>query len=148
MIICLILKRCVNLILKGIIGYTGYFISDDGKVYCNLGKGNRDKNKTVDLYEVKPRLTKNGYARVYLRNDYSNKRKDLYMHRLVAQYFIPNPDNKKYVNHKNCIRNDNRVENLEWCTAKENTDYTLTLNHIQRDIHNGRYISNFDYKNE
>lgn len=37
--------------LKPIQGFTGYFISDDGKVFCNLGKGNRDKNKTVDLYE-------------------------------------------------------------------------------------------------
>lgn len=44
--------------LKSIIGFTGYFISNDGKVFCNLGKGNRNKNKTVKLYEVKPRPTK------------------------------------------------------------------------------------------
>ena len=100
------------------------------------------------MYEIKPRLTKTGYARVYLRNDHTNKRKDLYIHRLVAQYFIPNPDNKKYVNHINYIRNDNRVENLELCTAKENTDYTLSVNHIKRDINNGRYVSNFDYEDK
>lgn len=130
--------------IKKIDDYKGYFISDNGKVYCNLGKGNRDKNKTVDLYEIKPRLTKNGYARVYARQTSTNKRRDLYVHRLVAQYFLPNPENKKYVNHKNCIRNDNRVENLEWCTAKENTDYTMSLNHMIR-MCDGRYKGNYNY---
>ena len=130
--------------IKAIEGYTGYFISDDGKVYCNLGKGNRNKNKTVEMYEVIPRLTKTGYARIYARNDITNKRKDLYIHRLVAQNFIPNPEGKECVNHINCIRNDNRVENLEWCTIKENNDHTAEQKHLVRDSL-GRYVSNFKY---
>lgn len=130
--------------IKEIHGYTGYFIGDDGNVYCNLGKGNRDRKNITEIYKINGRKTKHGYERVYVREDATGKRKDLYIHRLVAEYFIPNPDNKKYVNHKNCIRNDNRVENLEWATAKENTDYTLNQNHICRDTL-GRYVSNFRY---
>lgn len=121
--------------------FKGYFISDEGKVFCNLGRGNRNKDKTVPLYELKSRLTKNGYLRIYARQNSTNKRKDLYIHRLVALYFIPNPLNKKYVNHKNCNRSDNRVENLEWVTAKENTEYTFKMNHIRRDEISGRYKS-------
>lgn len=122
--------------------YDGYFIADNGKVYCNLGKGNRDRNKRTSMYEVFPRFAKNGYTRIYARNTKSNKRKDLYIHRLVAEHFISNPENKKYVNHINCIRSDNRIENLEWCTPKENNDYTMKMKHIKRDINNGRYASN------
>lgn len=109
-----------------------------------MGQGNRDRDKTTEPYEVKPRLTQDGYERIYARQNSTNKRRDLYVHRLVAQYFIPNPDGKKYVNHKNCRRDDNRVENLEWCTAKENTTQTKEKGHIIRDEY-GRYQSNYQY---
>ena len=132
--------------LKEIIDFKGYYISDNGKVYCNLGKGNRRNNKIVDLYEIKPRLTKTNYCRIYARQISTNKRKDLYIHRLVAQYFIPNPLNKKYVNHKDCNRTNNHINNLEWCTAKENNEQTIRLKHLTRD-NLGKYIGNFDYKN-
>lgn len=55
---------------------------------------------------------------------YSNgKRKAEYVHRLVAQAFIPNPENKKQISHLNEQRDDNRVENLAWASAKENCDH-------------------------
>lgn len=130
--------------IKPIINYQGYFISDDGKVFCNLGKGNRNKNKTVQMYEIKPRPTRHGYLRVCMRNSLTNKRDDKYIHRLVAEYFIPNPNNYKYVNHKDFDRRHNYAENLEWCTAKQNTEYTLNSKHVIRDS-KGRYKSNFDY---
>lgn len=129
--------------LKVINDFEGYFISDDGKVFSNLGKGNRRCGKTVELHEIKPRITRNGYLRVYCRQTSTGKRKDLYIHRLVAEYFIPNPNNKTQINHINCRRDDNRVGNLEWCTSKENNAYTIQLGHMYRDKTTGRFVSGF-----
>ena len=57
---------------------------------------------------------------------YKNKlRKQPKIHRLIAIAFIPNPENKPEVNHKNWIRDDNRIENLEWVTAKENMQHAF-----------------------
>ena len=81
--------------IKPIIGYDGYFVTDEGKIYCNLGKGCRDRSKRVPLYEIRPRVARNGYLRVTMRNDATNKREDRYVHRIVAQHFIPNIENKK-----------------------------------------------------
>lgn len=130
--------------IKPIKNFSGYFISNEGNVYCNLGKGNRRTGNIVEMYQIKPRYTKSGYTRVYMREDSSNKRKDKYIHRLVAEAFIDNPENKEIVNHINCKRNKNMVENLEWVSAKENIDYSIKLNHLVRDS-NGKFRSNFNY---
>lgn len=69
----------------------------------------------------------------------TNWKKDLLLHRLVAIAFIPNPENKEQVNHKNGIKTDNRLENLEWNTRSENQqhmhDTWLMKNVVYRTNH-------------
>lgn len=68
---------------------------------------------------------KDGYLRCSLT--LHQKMRQVSVHRLVAETFIPNPHNKPQVNHKNGIRNDNRVENLEWCSALENQRHKFNV---------------------
>ncbi|HRG39346.1 MAG TPA: HNH endonuclease signature motif containing protein [Bacteroidia bacterium] len=58
--------------------------------------------------------------------------KAITIHRLIAQIFIPNPENKSEVNHKNGIKSDNRIENLEWCTHSENIQHAYDNGMIKR----------------
>lgn len=74
---------------------------------------------------LKPSLKTNGYLIVSLSKN--NTRKSFDVHRLVAQVFIPNTENKSQVNHKNGIKTDNRVENLEWITPLENMSHAVSM---------------------
>ena len=69
---------------------------------------------------------KDGYLQVKLEN------KMFLVHRLVAEYFIPNPENKEHVDHINTIRTDNRAENLRWATREENANNLITKSKISR----------------
>lgn len=77
--------------MKKIPEYEGYYADSDGTIWCDLGKGNRDRTKRTDLHQVKPRPGKNGYRRVYLRERSSGKRRDVYVHRIIASLFCENP---------------------------------------------------------
>lgn len=83
---------------------------------------------------IKPSIHTDGYLQVSLKlpNGNAQTRK---IHRYVAMIFIPNPENKPTVNHINGIKNDNRVENLEWATSKENQRhaYNNNLNSGRKD---------------
>lgn len=92
-------------------GFSKYSVSDTGAV-------RNDKTR----YIFKNHLLSNGYYHVTLRND-SGKPKNCIVHRLVAKAFIPNPKSKAQVNHKNGNKLDNRVENLEWMTERENSQH-------------------------
>ena len=66
-------------------------------------------------------IQKTGYRRLILSD---GKRKEYkFVHQIVAEAFIPNPENKPCINHKNGRKLDNRANNLEWCTYKENNDH-------------------------
>ena len=80
-----------------------------------------------------------GYCFVCLHRDGTTTQK--YVHRLVAIAFIDNPQNKKYVNHKNGIKADNKVENLEWVTFSENIKHAFANNLVtQKGENNARAI--------
>lgn len=101
-------------------GYPGYLITRNGIVFSVDRKTDSGKGylKNIKGLILKPRKNRYGYIEVVL---YCNGiRKVITVHRLVAKTFIPNPDNKKTINHKNGIKQDNRVENLEWNTHSEN----------------------------
>lgn len=103
-----------------------YSITEDGKVYSHLKPGGYGKGKVLDYNyarEFKPQINHKGYLQVQL---YSNtpKCKNHLVHRLVAQAYIPNPDNLPQVNHINEDKTDNRVENLEWITNRDNAKHS------------------------
>jgi len=83
----------------------------------NTGEIFKDTDNWLCQY-IKPILGKNWYMQVWL--SISWKKKIFYIHRLVAQAFIPNPENKPQVNHIDGDKTNNHVDNLEWCTVTEN----------------------------
>lgn len=102
-------------IWKDVVGFEGlYLVSNLGKVR-SLVRG----TKLIDKSEGIMAKTKHkGYEYVNIWKD--GKCKKGIVHRLVAQAFIPNPENKPCVNHKDFNRSNNSVENLEWVTYREN----------------------------
>ena len=93
---------------------------------------------------------RNGYSAVCLYNPETKKKGTQAVHRLVALSFIPNPDNKKYVNHINGKKTCNNVENLEWVTAAQNANHARKsglhksmTRKVQQYSRKGEYIKTF-----
>ena len=104
-------------IWKDILGYEGlYKVSNTGKIFSIERHGT--KNRILSSVD-----NGKGYLRVKLsKND---KPKSYMLHRIIAEAFIPNLENKKCVNHINGNKKDNRIENLEWCTHSENVNHAI-----------------------
>jgi hypothetical protein len=119
-------------------GYEGlYMICRNGDV-VSLPKVSVHKNGRVySLPEkvLKPYNKPGKYPHINLFKD--KKAKTFEVHRLVAEHFIPNPQNKREVNHINGIKTDNRVENLEWMSSKENKIHGWQ-NGLYKPGHQGR----------
>lgn len=99
---------------KKIDGFDNYIIYRNGNVQ-------NTKTKRILKFE----LVSKGYPMVQLCK--AGKCTHFYIHRLLAIYFIPNPHNKKYVNHINGLMSDNRLQNLEWSTPKENIQHAYRI---------------------
>ena len=105
-------------------GYGNYLISENGDVYS------RHSRRLLKGF-----IHNRGYKRAGLVHN--SKLKYCLIHRLVATAFIPNPDNAPQVNHINGCKGDNRVDNLEWVTAKENIQHAIDNNLFTCGIKNG-----------
>ena len=107
-------------------------------------KGNVYSVNTMELRKFAP--SPNGYNRISLMKN--SKQSNKYVHRIVAETFIENPDNLPFVNHKDANRKNNCVENLEWCTAQQNMSHDSKLRKtgkkIQSFTSDGKFVKEFE----
>jgi hypothetical protein len=136
--------------LKEVIGYEGqYKIHIDGYVLSAdqfVIRGTLGKKVLLKGRRLKLQTSTQGYYYVHLFKD--GKSKNIMIHRLIAIHFIPNPENHSIINHKNGIKTDNSVENLEWCDQKHNLNHAFKtgLNkYVQKnDRHRSKAVFQLD----
>lgn len=102
------------------------------------------RNKTTK-YVLQGRETVNGYLQVSLKIDEKNKFMNRYVHRLVAQFWLENPNHKQEVNHKDGNKKNNNMANLEWVTAKENSNHRVNV--LKKKITDNKKVGMFDKNN-
>lgn len=120
-------------IWQDIPGYEGiYQASTFGRIKSlnRYRKGKRGSQTFVKGRIMRMTKSKSGYQQVGLSKNLEYKY--YFVHRLVAITFIDNPTNAKCVDHINGKRDDNRLENLRWCTIKENLNYPLARKNIAK----------------
>ncbi|MFP7224882.1 NUMOD4 domain-containing protein [Priestia filamentosa] len=130
---------------KPVKGYEGmYEVSNKGNVksvpreYINkVGARRTVKGQMLRFFK-----TKEGYVRISL--GINQKQKNYLVHRLVAETFLDNPDGKNEVNHKDANKENNAVDNLEWCTRVDNIRHSFANNLVFRDKGTERYNSKLD----
>lgn len=124
---------------KDIAGYEDtYKISDTGEVWskdrmCVDSKGRKRFRKGIKL---NPDIAPNGYYRITLAKNGTKKQR--YLHRLLAEHFIPNPNNLPQINHKDGNKLNCDLSNLEWVSVRENTIHAYKhglINHVKGEKH-------------
>lgn len=130
---------------KTIPGYEGlYEVSSYGRVR-SVDRYVKYLNGMIHLHKGKvlsPGIRSDGYLQVSLCCN--GKYKTISVHRLIAQTFLPNPDNLPMINHKDEDKTNNNVDNLEWCTAKYNSNYGTSIERaINTKIKNGYCTKEF-----
>lgn len=126
---------------KAIAGYEGlYEVSDLGRVK-SLGNNKSKKEKIL-----KPLRNTHGYLHVFLCKD--GKAKPSNVHRLVAEAFIPNPNNLETVNHKDEVKTNNTVSNLEWMSRGDNIIYSKARQVQMFDKFTGELLATFPSTHE
>lgn len=104
---------------RNIPGFPGYQASDFGNIR------NKNWHNTGNVRNLSQFKKNNGYYQVSLTLARGEDSRGELVHRLVALAFLPNPENRQQINHKNGDKADNRVDNLEWVTAKENIAHAV-----------------------
>lgn len=105
--------------IKDVVGYEGLYTCDEyGNVFSCATNTNSNKHKKLMKQNIR-----NGYYYITL-TDIDGKRSKKYVHRIIAQAFIDNPNDKKEVNHIDCNKLNNNIMNLEWSTRKENLQHS------------------------
>jgi len=136
---------------KDIEGYEGlYAVSESGDIWSYKKTSPIGINGGVvergGLFLKPSQSGRNKHQRVVLIKD--RKRKQHFVHRLVAKAFIPNPSGLPFINHKDCDPTNNHVDNLEWCTAKENSIHAYQNGRWTPPDQSGSKNSNAKFCNE
>ena len=125
--------------------HKGYYLSEDGELYSAWKKVS-DGYKSITSQIVEghrqkrhPSINNGGYLCLTIAG-----RKNYKVHRLVAETYIPNPDNLPQVNHKNGDRTDNRVENLEWVTSQQNNEHAMAKSYEMLEVKTGKVLTIFN----